>query len=172
MTTEWGVWQLWDGVVGYPDAETAALGVYREGQYVVSRQVTEWAPVAVGATPYRQDLVGLGTYSADGGPWEGRVMDIPEEAVRRYGAPGSGLTRDSRDSTSYLNQGFIAGAEWARKQTLEEFRQLLDDLVDPDDCWFDHHGGCQAHGYLDLQPGQICPQQEAKAVLAALEEAR
>jgi len=33
-------------------------------------------------------------------------------------------------------------------------------------CRFDHHGGCQAHGYLRLDPGERCP------VGAVLEEAR
>ena len=46
-------------------------------------------------------------------------------------------------------------------------RQLLDDLLDEDDCSFDHHGGCQAHGYLSLEPGELCPQEEAKRILAA-----
>lgn len=44
---------------------------------------------------------------------------------------------------------------------------LIRDLVDSDDCWFDHHSGCQAHGYLSLEPGEKCPQQEAKELLAA-----
>ena len=44
---------------------------------------------------------------------------------------------------------------------------LLKCLIDEDDCWFDHHGGCQAHGYLSLQPGEKCPHQEAKEYLAA-----
>lgn len=30
-----------------------------------------------------------------------------------------------------------------------------------------HHGGCQAHGYLSLQPGELCPHQEAKNLLRA-----
>ncbi len=45
--------------------------------------------------------------------------------------------------------------------------RLIRDLGDADDCWFDHHGGCQAHGYLSLEPGEKCPQQEAKELLAA-----
>ncbi len=45
--------------------------------------------------------------------------------------------------------------------------RLIRDLTDRDDCWFDHHGGCQAHGYLSLEPGEKCPQQEAKELLAA-----
>lgn len=47
-----------------------------------------------------------------------------------------------------------------------DITQLVRDMVDPDDCWFDHHGGCQAHGYLSLKPGERCPQAEAKAWLA------
>lgn len=44
---------------------------------------------------------------------------------------------------------------------------LIANLVDSDDCWFDHHGGCQAHGYLSLEPGEKCPQQEAKELIEA-----
>lgn len=43
---------------------------------------------------------------------------------------------------------------------------LIESLADPDDCWFDHHGGCQAHGYLDLKQGEVCPVQHAKDFLA------
>ena len=45
-------------------------------------------------------------------------------------------------------------------------RELLRSLVSEDDCWFDHHGGCQAHLYLDLRPGEVCPQQQLKNLLA------
>lgn len=48
-----------------------------------------------------------------------------------------------------------------------QLRGLLAELVDPDPCWFDHNGGCQAHGYISLQPGQTCPVQDAKSILAA-----
>lgn len=47
-------------------------------------------------------------------------------------------------------------------------RGLAESLLDPDACRFDHHGGCQAHGYLDLQPGELCPQAELRAALAAV----
>ena len=42
-------------------------------------------------------------------------------------------------------------------------RQLLVDLVDTDDCQFDHHGYCQAHVWLDERP---CPHARAKTILA------
>lgn len=41
-------------------------------------------------------------------------------------------------------------------------KRLIRDFTDPDDCWFDHSGGCQAHGYLSLEPGELCPHAEAK----------
>jgi hypothetical protein len=72
-----------------------------------------------------------------------------------------------------------AVAEWAASVKIpieaeqgepsEQIKQLLADLIDPDDCWFDHHGGCQAHGYLSLKPGEKCPHAEAKELLASWE---
>lgn len=47
----------------------------------------------------------------------------------------------------------------------EQLRQLVQDMVDPDPCAFDHRGGCQAHGYLILKPGEKCPHAEAKELL-------
>lgn len=52
---------------------------------------------------------------------------------------------------------------------LIQLRQLLRDFTDPDECWFDHHGGCQAHGYLSLEPGELCPHAEAKQLIAEWE---
>jgi hypothetical protein len=47
---------------------------------------------------------------------------------------------------------------------------LLDDLTDSDECWFDHHGGCQAHGFLSLEAGERCPNAVAREMLAAVPE--
>lgn len=54
---------------------------------------------------------------------------------------------------------------WLRAN--ESLRSLLDSLVDESDCQFDHHGGCQEHGYLSLEPGEMCPIEQAKRLLAA-----
>lgn len=51
---------------------------------------------------------------------------------------------------------------------LDTALRLLGDMVDPDPCWFDHHGGCQAHGYLSLDNGERCPNAEATELLARL----
>lgn len=49
--------------------------------------------------------------------------------------------------------------------TVTATRELLESLVDSEDCWLDHHGGCQNHGYLSLEPGEVCPQRELKDLL-------
>lgn len=38
-------------------------------------------------------------------------------------------------------------------------------LVSSEGCVLDHHGGCQAHGYLSLKPGEICPQTQLRDFL-------
>lgn len=43
--------------------------------------------------------------------------------------------------------------------------RLISSLVDDDECRFDHHGGCQAHGFLSLEPGEMCPNEEAKRLV-------
>ncbi|BAD58844.1 hypothetical protein [Nocardia farcinica] len=59
----------------------------------------------------------------------------------------------------------------AMAHELVQLRQLVRDLTDPDECWFDHHGGCQAHGYLSLEPGELCPHAEAKQLIADWDQA-
>lgn len=52
-----------------------------------------------------------------------------------------------------------------KESTIDQMRQLIRDLTIADACDFDHNGGCQAHSYLSLQPGELCPHQEAKELL-------
>lgn len=56
----------------------------------------------------------------------------------------------------------------AQPDTLTVSRELLESLVDEGPCYFDHHGGCQGHGYLGLQPGELCPQYELKVLLGII----
>jgi len=46
-----------------------------------------------------------------------------------------------------------------------DYLSVMRDLVAPDPCWFDHHGGCQAHGFISLEPGEKCPHAQAKELL-------
>jgi hypothetical protein len=48
----------------------------------------------------------------------------------------------------------------------ERERALLRELIDTGDCYYDHHGYCQAHA---LQP-RPCPHERAKALLASKAE--
>lgn len=58
------------------------------------------------------------------------------------------------------------------KVDLSRVGPTLRDLIDPGKCWFDHHGGCQEHGYLSLEQGDLCPHEEAKRLLADPEIAK
>lgn len=42
-------------------------------------------------------------------------------------------------------------------------RALVRDFLDPDLCWFDHHGYCQVHGWLKTDPA--CPHGRARTML-------
>ena len=53
----------------------------------------------------------------------------------------------------------------AEQSSLTVSRDLLESLVSEESCWFDHHGGCQEHGYLTLEAGELCPQMELKQLL-------
>ena len=44
-----------------------------------------------------------------------------------------------------------------------DYRSLLADLIDPDPCTFDHHGYCQAHGWLTDE--SRCPHLRAKELM-------
>lgn len=43
--------------------------------------------------------------------------------------------------------------------TAEELLELIDQMRDPDPCWYDHHGYCQAHGWMYTEPR--CPHARA-----------
>lgn len=65
---------------------------------------------------------------------------------------------------------FVGDHAETAKAKLHRVVELLRDLIDPDDCWFDHNGGCQAHGYLRLEPGELCPHADAKELLTILDQ--
>ena len=48
--------------------------------------------------------------------------------------------------------------------TILKLLRLIDELRDKDPCEFDHHGNCQVHG-MTLDPGDICPNEEARRLL-------
>lgn len=91
--------------------------------------------------------------------------DLAVEGVEFHQYPDGGLRRVS-------GGGVLSRDKWEergwtfRPQTVAAPVDLLMALVDPDDCQLDHHGGCQAHGFLSLRPGEKCPQAQLVSLLA------
>lgn len=56
-----------------------------------------------------------------------------------------------------------------RQPDTETLLGLIRDFLDPDPCQFDHHGYCQAHGYLGGEP-HSCPHGRARKLLTALND--
>lgn len=75
------------------------------------------------------------------------------------------------DASNPLFEAGNAAPREAAAQIPDHVLDLVRDLTDDDTCWFDHHGGCQAHGYLSLA-GSKCPHAEAKELLALHRPAR
>lgn len=59
-----------------------------------------------------------------------------------------------------------AEVEALREWLVEALDLLRDHVVDDEQCQFDHHGGCQTHGDLDLQPGGTCYMVRARRLIA------
>jgi hypothetical protein len=93
-----------------------------------------------------------------------RAVGMPKfcaGAYRIYSPWLLGSDRSAKSVYNAIREAYEAGLAAERDRLMG----LLLDLADEDDCWFDHHGGCQAHGYLSLKPGQKCPHAEAKELL-------
>lgn len=95
------------------------------------------------------------------------MIDITEEMSQAFLTARDAEFEAGRPGKAYL-AGLRAVADIIECQQQTEREQLLTlirDLVDDDDCQYDHHGGCQTHGYLLLDPGEQCPHAEAKELL-------
>ncbi len=60
---------------------------------------------------------------------------------------------------------FANGGRYAQPR-IEQLLYLLGDLVDEEGCEYDTNGGCITHSFTLLEPGELCPHQEARDVLA------
>lgn len=101
-------------------------------------------------------------YALDRGAGPGVVIDEnyrgPDHLSPREWM-SAGAPRDLGEGL--LVCGFCAGDAWVWGEV--DITEMLEDLTDPDPCTFDHHGYCQAHGWLrDDRP---CPHARAKALL-------
>ncbi|HEY3480300.1 MAG TPA: hypothetical protein VGL02_15485 [Streptomyces sp.] len=79
------------------------------------------------------------------------------------------LRGEHGDGQTYANARFIGHARDDVKFLLEQLDQLeglVKDLADPDPCYFDHHGYCQAHGWTDTDPK--CPDGRAQQLFPGI----
>lgn len=100
---------------------------------------------------------GCGPASTDPGT-TGRTetgVTIPEPQAQGEGAG------DNDDTHRRL----LAVSRTAReeKRRRHDTEEILRDLIDPDPCWYDHHGYCQAHSWMATEPA--CPHARAKTLL-------
>jgi hypothetical protein len=97
--------------------------------------------------------------------------DLARRLVEHKDAQIAELLKEAQENARIIG---MSGEREARH--LAQIAELMDLLAcmvnEDDDCWFDHHGGCQAHGYLSLEPGEECPQAQAKRLLADYEKVK
>ncbi len=94
--------------------------------------------------------------------WDFNESDTARDRFGGWGSAGAAFDRWLAAHDAEVRAAALA----EQGEPADQVKQLLRDLTDPDDCSFDHHGGCQAHGYLSLQPGELCPHAEAKQLIA------
>lgn len=73
--------------------------------------------------------------------------------------------RSTRDPSPVLGRTYEDDGTVEVVRSRPALFALISSLVDDGECRFDHHGGCQEHGYLSLGPGEMCPQEEAKRLI-------
>lgn len=61
---------------------------------------------------------------------------------------------------------FLEACDPATVLRLIEVAAVVPELIDQDECSYDHHGYCQAHAWFHTEPS--CPQARAKAALRNL----
>lgn len=92
---------------------------------------------------------------------EARAQQQEQESVN------AGLRRAYEHACEQRDKYQRRTAEWRQAAAdvaveCNMYRDLAKDLYDNDECWFDHHGGCQAHGWLEPGPGEECPDGRAQ----------
>lgn len=105
-----------------------------------------------------------------------KTLDALCNAVAACGAPGPDADDAQEEALlrAHEESERITAADLSKRlhtpgagavRVSEEVTALLHDLTDADECQFDHHGHCQAHGWLTA--GE-CPHARAKRLTAAL----
>jgi hypothetical protein len=145
-------WAAWFAAEKEHWLDRAAMTSQRLGRRIAELEAMKWA-------------------ASDWAAWFAAERDYVRRALDCMGADRNVLTGQLWGSRTLVSErdDELAAAR-ARIAELESnqavLRPLIESLIDRDPCSFDHHGGCQAHGYLSLEPGELCPQEEAKQWLS------
>lgn len=94
---------------------------------------------------------------------------LADEIKRLVGVLGDQIDKNKK-LLNRLHGSERSRAEWRRKAEgtrgwVRAMSELVESLIDEGECRFDHHGGCQKHGFLSLEQGEKCPQAELKELL-------
>lgn len=99
--------------------------------------------------------------------WDGCGL-TEEECTRRHPirvcATAHGVTSDIEGPVDAIAEALLPLVAAERAAETRTAADLIADLTDPDPCWYDHHGYCQAHGWFATDPS--CPHARAKALRA------
>lgn len=114
------------------------------------------------------DLAAYRKRASENWPTSHDVHDLCD-AVESCRAEIERLQREVKHLTS--SEKKAAAVSMQAQAEVWSLRRLIRELTDPDPCDFDHKGGCQAHGYLTLKPGQTCPQYDAQQIVKKYEAA-
>lgn len=91
------------------------------------------------------------------------MIEVTAERVAAFnGADFSGCgNADWEDS--HVRAGLTPVLADVEREHVRPLLELIQDLADPDECWYDHHGYCQAHSWFEVDPR--CPHARAREAL-------
>lgn len=106
------------------------------------------------------------------GPFEDEGPDPEEHTdwLERTVAKGDlGVMEKWVQDGRRLAESSKAATEEREAKESKPLVDLVKDLADPDPCYFDHHGYCQAHGWFATDPA--CPHGRAQKLFPEIKEA-
>ena len=76
------------------------------------------------------------------------------------------MFEDITDSAQELlnKLGKVGSEEFKLQARIKQLEELVDCLYDDNPCEYDHHGYCQAHGWMDKSP---CPMKRIREIRAS-----
>jgi hypothetical protein len=78
------------------------------------------------------------------------------------------VKQDKARIASHITSLFASATEAGARIERDKLIGLLSDLIDGGECWLDHNGHCQEHGWFDNEIK--CPHARGKEILAAIRE--